>query len=234
MAEGTDTNEPMGAPGTIAGANEPRRLDFDPRQVAEHLPPTTDQRTLTRRARNKATKERLRRQRDTRINNENLIIAAIDSGATHAALSQETGLSTTQIGRIYKRAMTRAGTSDIAEFKAMQAHRLGSLLMATWTDAQENDPPSVRNALRLIQEMNRMEPGAYPAAGIDLTGTLTTNDVSVDRLAMALASLAAQRNRRLDLAVEAEAVDELPVLTAKAISVRSNGHAADTSILDAP
>lgn len=233
MAEGTPTQDDSGEPRI---STRETALAFDPEAVAAQLPPTTDKRTLTRRAKQKQTRDRIQRERAVRINNENLIVAAVDSGATYEAIHQQTGMSTSNIGRIYLRAMHRAGFANAAEFKAMQHHRLGSLLMATWAGAQENDPHSQRQALRLIQEQNRLE-GAYPAAGVDVTGDLTTHDVGIDRLAVAVMSLANQRTRRRDLAIEAFAVDELSVLTAQAIGIRtasSNGHAADTSALDDP
>jgi hypothetical protein len=57
----------------------------------------------------------------------------------------------------------------------------------------ENDHQSVRNSLRIIQEMNWLEPGGLPACRSRLRGTIEQRDDSTERVAVALKGLHAQR-----------------------------------------
>lgn len=184
--------------------------------------PTTDQRTLTRRARDRAQHERMMKEKADRELKESIVLGLAASGAGFRAIAQEVGCTEQWARKLYKRAMGRPGDRDVVEFKAMQLDRLNRLLFATWSDSMDNDDKSVRNSLRLIQEMNRLEPGAYPRIGVDVSGTLETRDASVERVASALERLHAQRQRQAVLAPESAAVDNVDPKP----HVRAGGRAA--------
>jgi hypothetical protein len=181
-----------------------KRVRIDPFPESD-LPATNDQRTLTRRA----TRERLRTQHELRVRNERLVLSAAASGASFRAIAQQMGYSERHIRNIYKRAMARPGDDDVAEHRAIQTDRLNRLLFATWGDSMENNPLSVRNSLRIIQELNRMQPGAYPRVGIDVSGTIEHRDASIERTAWALEAIKRQRERQASFAIEAAAVDNV-------------------------
>lgn len=155
----------------------------------------------------KSKKAQLQRQREKRIHDEQLVLDAARSGASLREISRQTGISVTHVRRIYASAMDHPEDSHVAEFKKIQEDRLRRLLFATWGDAMENEPRSVRNALRILQELNKMEPGIYPSTTIDLSGTITVKDASAERLARVLARIQTQVERRSTLALESGAVE---------------------------
>lgn len=183
----------------------------------------------------KAQKARLQRDHEKRIHNEQVILDAARSGASLREISRQTGFSVTHVRRLWASAMDRPGDHDVAEFKAVQTDRLGRLLFATWGSAMENEPRSVRNALRIIQELNRMEPGIYPSAKLDITGNVTVTDLSTERIGAIFGRLQAQATRRSTLALEAGAVDgDDSAITARPVDPGGNGHASyiDAEVVD--
>lgn len=221
--ESDDTIGPLKVPGT-----RPSAIDV---LDQSHYRPTTDQRTLTRRAHERARKEQIRDRMQRDFENEELIRAAAASGASFAAIAHQLGMSRNTVAKIYSRAMDRPGDRDVVQFKAMQMDRLNRLLFSTWAEATANDGESVRNAWRLIQEMNRLE-GAYPRVGIDVTGEIETRDVNVGRVATILERIREQEERRTTLAIEATAVDNVdPKPFSHRARAALNGHNG-TSALD--
>jgi hypothetical protein len=190
------THGPTARPGTNGGRGE--------RSVS-----MTDRRTETRRSKRTALHERLTAQKAERERKEGLVLAAAASGASFRAIARELGISLTHVRRLYGQAMARPGDKDVVEFKAVQMNRLNRLLFATWAESMKNDSLSVRNSLRIIQEMNRLEPGAYPRVAVDVSDTREHGDASIERVAAALSRIHARRERQCTLAPESTAVDNV-------------------------
>lgn len=183
----------------------PRVIPSDPTTWGFDDSDTTDQRTLTRRRRQRELHARLTAQKTAREELEALIGAAAASGANFTQIARQLGVTTSYISKVHKRMMARPGDRSTEDYRSVQLDRLNRLLFATWGDSMDNMPTSVRNSLRLVQEMNRMTPGAYPRPGDDDEGE-EQRDTSIERVAVVLERLHNQRERQEVLAIEAHAV----------------------------
>jgi hypothetical protein len=173
----------------------------------------TDKRWVTRKAKEKARRERLIRQRKDRIDKENAVLAIAAGGAGIEFIAKELGVSVRWARELYHSAQERVGHEDTKSFIAAMDNRHGVLLQATWGAAIQGDSDARKDAVKIMDQWIKLR-GAYPAPGIDITGTVVHEHNSTHRVAVTLTSLQAQAARRRGLATEEEAVDAMdPVPT---------------------
>jgi len=169
----------------------------------------TDKRWVTRKAKERARRERVVRERDEKTRKENAVLAIAAGGASYGFIAAELGISETTARRLYHSGMERVGKEDTKEFLEQMDHRHAVLLQSTWGAALRGNSQDRRDALAIMDQWMKLR-GAYPAAGVDVTGTVVHEHNSTHRISLTLANVQAQRERRRTLAVEDEAVDAPP------------------------
>ncbi len=185
----------------------------------------TDKRALTRRAKERRRRQKLIEAAEEKARKETLVLGLAVTGATFAEIARQVGFSEKWTRKIYKDAIARPGSRDLAEFRAHQNLRLEQLFRSVYpeaVDAKSADKHEARNeALRIIAEMNKLE-GAYPPAQLDIAGDLAVRrEVSVAEIRRAAAEVQADRILRGEL--------PLPALTrtsGNGAGVSGNGQAA--------
>jgi DNA-binding CsgD family transcriptional regulator len=178
--------------------------------------PTTDQRTLTRRSKEKARRKRMIEAREHRLNQERQILEAAASGVSLREVARQTGIAVTTVRRLYAEAMERIEGETIEEFTAAMVHRLGVLLGAAWEPAMEGSPESQRVALKVTQELSKLK-GAYPAVQIEADLTVqVTRRVTITQAASHLAEIREAKMR-------SEAID-VPSTNGSMNGHSTNGH----------
>lgn len=193
------------------------------------LAPTTDKRTITRRAKERERKRRLREAFEQRMALERLVldIAATGASIREIALSITAAghkISKSRVHQIYQAAMARVETETVVDYRSGAMYSLGVLHQQAFKAALEGDMAGVREARHTRDQMNRLM-GAYPAIGVDLTGTVIHDHGDLGRVAGALEALQARVVRRRGLALEADAVDALDAKPA--IGPAANGRIVD-------
>jgi DNA-binding NarL/FixJ family response regulator len=201
------------------------------------FPPTKDKRTLTRRRRNRERAERLRAQHDERVRKEQLVLTVAATGASDAEIALQIGLSRSRVQQIRTGALARlVADQHVVDYRATAMHSLGVMHQALFKHVlapprAEQDPieaarvqvAAAREARQARDQMNRLM-GAYPAIGVDVSGTVVHSvDVSV-RAASSLEAYRRRLGRQAELAAEDEAVDALPAPALPAAA--GNGSAA--------
>lgn len=180
----------------------------------------TDKRWVTRKARERARREKMVADRKAKTEKENAVLAIAAGGAGYGFIAAELGISESTARRLYHSGMDRVGKEDTKEFLEQMDHRHAVLLQSTWGGALRNKGTDRMDALRIMDQWLKLR-GGYPAAGVDVTGTVVHEHNSTQRISLTLQAVLAQRERRSTLATEEEAVDAPPEYQPPS---RMNGH----------
>jgi DNA-binding CsgD family transcriptional regulator len=203
-------------------------------------PQTTDQRTLTRRRRAAAAHARIQAEHERRLAQERTLLAILASGASQVEIARQMGISPRTVSRIWDRAQVRletAGVTVISEYRSAAMFGLGVQLQQVWryllTPPAPSDTVSAAESARVAlmasrearfirDQMNRLQ-NAYPAIGVDVSGTVNHHVDHSASVVVQLEAFRAQRARQAEIGAEADAVD-LP-LSMMLPAPSTNGHA---------
>jgi DNA-binding CsgD family transcriptional regulator len=169
----------------------------------------TDKRWVTRKAKERARREKMIRDKREKTERENAVLAIAAGGASYGFIAKELGISESTARRLYNSGMDRVGKEDTKEFLEQMDHRHAVLLQSVWTGALQNKGTDRMEALRIMDQWMKLR-GAYPAAGVDVTGTVVHEHNSTQRISLTLLNIQNQRERRSNLASEEDAVDAPP------------------------
>lgn len=189
----------------------------------------TDKRWVTRKAKERARREKMIRDRKAKTEKENAVLAIAAGGASYGFIAHELGISESTARRLYNSGMERVGREDTKEFLEQMDHRHAVLLQSTWGKALGGNSQDRRDALAIMDQWMRLR-GAYPAAGVDVTGTVVHEHNSTQRISLTLVNIQNQRDRRANLASEEDAVDAPPEYQGRSRMAGFNGTGQEANV----
>jgi len=160
----------------------------------------------TRRATEKRRKAAIKAARAERLTQGRQVIEATLAGYTIREAAAQLGIAPTTAYDHMREAeldFLRSGAENVIRFRSKQLLRLERMYRALYPKIQAGDPPAVREGLRVMDMMNRIE-GIYAAVELEVSGTVEHVFPSAAEVFAEVARLRVQQiEARNDRAIEA-------------------------------